>query len=95
MNATEPVKSLFGLTIVIDAATAPTVRLSVSLSPVEGPTDVESEVFATVTGADLRGIWEWAYLERVSTGLYMTELGIARGRDLLAAAERLVGPTPS
>lgn len=35
-------------------------------------------------------VWEWAYLERVSTGLYVTDFGAeAIGRRLLADAARL------
>ena len=42
------------------------------------------------TGVDPNVIWEWGYLERVSTGLYMIEFGApTHGRQLLATAEAL------
>lgn len=40
------------------------------------------------TGIDERAIWQWGYIERVSTGLLMTQLGMADGRDALAIAGR-------
>lgn len=38
-------------------------------------------------GADQHAIWQWAFLERVSTGLFMTSLGDSHGAALLAVAE--------
>jgi streptomycin 6-kinase len=35
-------------------------------------------------------IWEWGFLERVATGLYVLEFGAAWGREHLEVAERLV-----
>jgi streptomycin 6-kinase len=50
-------------------------------------------VLAERTGVDAQRIWEWGFLERVSTGLYM--LDVVRGPDRVArpyleSAERLV-----
>jgi streptomycin 6-kinase len=52
---------------------------------------------AAATGTDPVAVWDWAYLERVSTGLYVTSIGSrAVGRPLLhAAAAVLEGITPS
>jgi streptomycin 6-kinase len=42
------------------------------------------------SGLDRRAIWEWAYLERVSTGLYCLEVGLPQlGRALLSSAALL------
>ena len=42
------------------------------------------------TGTDEQAVWEWAYVERVSTGLYVTALGADRlGRAFLDAAALL------
>ncbi|HLL69766.1 MAG TPA: aminoglycoside phosphotransferase family protein [Micromonosporaceae bacterium] len=50
-----------------------------------------SRQLASRTGVDETAIWEWGYLERVSTGLYLTQLGAAEwGRSFLATADRLV-----
>lgn len=44
------------------------------------------------TGVEAQDIWEWGYLERVSTGLYVLGFGAERiGRGFLESAERLVG----
>ena len=50
-------------------------------------------VLAEHTGVDAQRIWEWGFLERVSTGLYL--LDVVRGPDRVArpyleSAERLV-----
>ena len=43
------------------------------------------------TGLDAAAIWEWGAIERVSTGLLCTEIDLQpAGRDMLAAADRLV-----
>ncbi|HJY25736.1 MAG TPA: aminoglycoside phosphotransferase family protein, partial [Actinomycetes bacterium] len=48
-------------------------------------------LLADRTGVDEQRIWEWGYLERVSTGLYVTAFGADQvGRRLLESAERLV-----
>lgn len=42
-----------------------------------------------LTGVDPRAIWQWAFLERVSTGLYLRHFGhTEQGDQLLAVAER-------
>ena len=33
-----------------------------------------------------RAVWEWGFVERVSTGLFCTELGLDEGRELLRVA---------
>jgi len=41
-----------------------------------------------LTGVDPRGIWEWGFVERVSTGLLATRVGANQmGRELLDVAE--------
>lgn len=46
---------------------------------------------ATRTGTDAQAVWEWAYLERVSTGTYARSLGAEDlARPLLEAARRLL-----
>lgn len=48
-------------------------------------------LLATETGIGFEPIWEWGFLERVSTGLYVMSFGAtAMGRRFLAAAERLL-----
>ena len=46
---------------------------------------------ASLTGLDPVAVWEWGVVERVSTGLACMRAGVAEGRDLLAAAERVAG----
>lgn len=41
------------------------------------------------TGVNRQAIWEWAFVERVSTGLFLTKLGEQRGALLLEVADRL------
>ena len=46
---------------------------------------------AEATGVDEQTIWEWALIERVTSGLYLTRHGHRdEGRNFLASAERLV-----
>ncbi len=42
--------------------------------------------FAELTGVDEQAIWEWAFIERVSTGLFMTHLGDEGGAQFLEVA---------
>jgi len=43
-------------------------------------------------GRDETAIWEWAVVERMSTGLLCTQIGVQpQGRLLLAAADALAG----
>jgi streptomycin 6-kinase len=39
-------------------------------------------------GIDTKAIWEWAFLERVATGLGLLRLGESQGQDLLDIADR-------
>jgi streptomycin 6-kinase len=49
------------------------------------------DLVAGRTGTDPARVWAWAYLERVSTGLYVTSFGAGRvGRPFLATAEHLL-----
>jgi streptomycin 6-kinase len=41
------------------------------------------------TCADAQAIWDWAFAERVSTGLFLLRLGDRRGRSFLDVSERL------
>lgn len=45
------------------------------------------------TGAGARAIWEWAFTERVSTGLFLLQLGDPTGQGFLRVAAALVEPT--
>ena len=48
-------------------------------------------VLAERSGVDGQRIWEWGFLERVSTGLYLLDLGAPMvARPFLASAERLI-----
>jgi streptomycin 6-kinase len=48
-------------------------------------------VLATRAGLDEQRVWEWGYLERVSTGLYVMSIGAHDvGLRFLASAERLL-----
>ncbi|WP_342380447.1 aminoglycoside phosphotransferase family protein [Myxococcus stipitatus] len=42
------------------------------------------------TGVDAQAIWEWGYVERVSTGLYLSTLDRELGRPFLETAELLL-----
>ena len=47
------------------------------------------------TGLDAAAIWEWGAIERVSTGLIATRIGLQpAGRQMLAAADLVVGRQP-
>jgi len=49
------------------------------------------EQVAKESGTDAEAVWQWAYLERVSTGLYATRHGLAHlGAPFLAAARLLL-----
>lgn len=49
------------------------------------------DLVAERTGTDPVRVWAWAYLERVSTGLYVTSFGAGRvGRPFLDAAAHLL-----
>lgn len=47
-------------------------------------------MLADETGADAQAVWEWGYIERVTSGLHLMGIGLAdRGRPLLDVADRL------
>jgi streptomycin 6-kinase len=50
-------------------------------------------MLADASGADEVAVWQWAYLERVSTGLYVQSLG-GDGHPHLATAEALCDTGP-
>ncbi|MBV9952812.1 MAG: phosphotransferase [Acidimicrobiia bacterium] len=45
-------------------------------------------------GVDERAIWEWAFVERVSTGLFLLQLGDPQGGRFLEVAERWLDAGP-
>jgi streptomycin 6-kinase len=52
-----------------------------------------AQLLADRTGVDVTLIWRWAFLERVSTGLYVLGFGSeAVGRPFLASADLLLDP---
>jgi streptomycin 6-kinase len=59
----------------------------------EGPW-VRAHRLAARCGLDVHAIWQWGVIERVSTGLLCTEIGLQPiGRQMLAAADQLT-PCP-
>jgi streptomycin 6-kinase len=49
-------------------------------------------LLAELGGADPRVVWQWAFVERVSTGLFLMQLGhTSEGREFLDVAARLTG----
>ena len=66
--------------------------------PEDHPDRIASVVkglLASTGGLDETAVWQWGYLERVSTGLYALSLGAeSQGRQHLRTAESLcdVGP---
>ena len=46
-----------------------------------------------LTGVDTRAIWEWGFVERVSTGLFATRVGADHvGTEMLDVAEAWAAP---
>ncbi len=43
---------------------------------------------AGLTGVDETAIWQWGFVERVSSGLYIMSLGLSGGEEFLAVADR-------
>jgi streptomycin 6-kinase len=41
-----------------------------------------------LTGVDETAIWQWGFIERVSSGLYIMSLGLSDGDEFLAVADR-------
>jgi streptomycin 6-kinase len=54
----------------------------------------ECRLLAERTGLEAQAVWEWAFVERVSTGLLLLRLGDDRGRSWLDSAERLLDTLP-
>ena len=51
--------------------------------------------WAARTGLDPTAIWEWGVVERVSTGLLLTQIGVQPvGGQMLAAADRIAQDHP-
>jgi streptomycin 6-kinase len=44
---------------------------------------------ADLTGLDAEAVWQWGFVERVSTGLLCAKIELAEGRDMLAVADAL------
>ncbi|MFE3187924.1 aminoglycoside phosphotransferase family protein [Nocardia sp. NPDC059240] len=60
----------------------------------EGPW-VRAHRLARRCGLDVHALWQWGVIERVSTGLVCTELGLQPvGRQMLAVADRLAVECP-
>lgn len=58
--------------------------------PLEGDLHERARWLATRTGLDAEAIWEWGVVERVSTGLLGTRVGLQPiAREMLAAADGL------
>lgn len=53
------------------------------------------QLLAELTGCDPAAIWEWGFVERVSTSLLLLQIGMAQeGAEMLAVADRLaLAPT--
>lgn len=50
---------------------------------------------AELTGLEARAIWQWGFMERVSTGLHLIQLGLEQwGQETLLIAERWTGCAP-
>ncbi|MCO1659617.1 aminoglycoside phosphotransferase family protein [Pseudonocardia humida] len=58
----------------------------------EGDPFARARVLAARTGRDATALWEWGVVERVSTGLLATRIGLQPvGRQMLAVADRVAG----
>jgi streptomycin 6-kinase len=53
-----------------------------------------ARVLGDLTGADAEAIWQWGFVERVSTGLYSLSLGQGLGQPFLDIADRWSGAVP-
>lgn len=48
------------------------------------------DLLAELTGVDAHAIWQWGFVERVSTGLVLLEIGLkSEGLEILAVADRI------
>ena len=64
--------------------------------PLDGDLRDRARRLAEQTGLDEDAIWEWGVVERVSTGLLATRVGLQPvGREMLAAADRVAGDSGS
>lgn len=60
------------------------------LDLLDGDPHERARWLAARTGLDQTAIWEWGVVERVSTGLLLTQVGLQPvGRQMLAAADRV------
>lgn len=60
------------------------------LDLLEGDLHERARRLAALTGLDAGAIWEWGVVERVSTGLLCTRIGLQPvGRQMLAVADRI------
>jgi streptomycin 6-kinase len=50
-------------------------------------------LLAELAGVDPEPIWQWGFLERVSTGLLCMKVGLDGGRDMLAVADAWAAPS--
>jgi streptomycin 6-kinase len=58
--------------------------------PLDGDLHDRARWLAHVTGLDAAAIWEWGVVERVSTGLLATRVGLQPvGQEMLDAADAL------
>jgi streptomycin 6-kinase len=53
-----------------------------------------AQTLSRLTGVDPTAIWQWGFVERVSTGLYSLQLGDDNGRDFLQIADQWAGVRP-
>jgi streptomycin 6-kinase len=66
------------------------------LDLLEGDPQERARWLAARTGLDASAIWEWGVVERVSTGLLGTKVGLQPvAREMLAAAERVAAWPPA
>lgn len=49
---------------------------------------------SALSGVDLGPIWQWGFIERVSTGLLCVQIGLEGGREMLTVAERWASVRP-
>ena len=50
-----------------------------------------AELLSDLTGVDVTAIWQWGFVERVSTGLYSLQTGHEGAADFLEVADRWTG----
>ena len=49
------------------------------------------ELLAELSGVESRAIWQWGFIERVSTGLHMLQIGLkTEGAESLVVADHLL-----